>query len=486
MTIERTSGVNARRAADNGSDERCGGKPISAAAVRALELGIRGQLLRPAQPAYDRARQVFNAMIDRSPALIIRCASANDVIRGVAFAREHEMALAIKGGGHGVAGHAVCDGGLMLDLSRMKRCFVDPGGHLARAQPGLTLGDLDRETEPFRLATPTGIMSGTGLSGLALGGGLGWLNGSHGLTCDNLIAAEVVTADGELRTVSHGRDPDLFWALRGGGGNFGVVTAFTFKLHPVERVLAGALTFSAENARPALEGYRELTSGCPDQLTANASVALDGDGRLRVSVAVCHTGPSVSGQRLLAPLRAIGPESDTVAPMSYRELQCLADGSFPPGQQHYWRSGKVIAISDELIDVLLEFVPSMPSRSSGVGLQQMHGAAARVRPAATAYAHRGANYDCLILSQWPDRDDRTRNVTWTRELFEALAPCFAAGVYVNGLGDEGDARVRQAYGDNYDRLAAVKACYDPTNLFAHNHNIKPAAGARPTAAPARA
>ena len=287
------SGVNARRAADNGNDERCGGKPISAAAVRALELGIRGQLLRPAQPAYDRARRVFNAMIDRSPALIIRCASADDVIRGVAFAREHEMALAIKGGGHGVAGHAVCDGGLMLDLSRMKRCFVDPRGRLARAQPGLTLGDLDRETEPFGLATPTGIMSGTGLSGLALGGGLGWLNGSHGLTCDNLIAAEVVTADGELRTVSHERDPDLFWALRGGGGNFGVVTAFTFKLHPVERVLAGALTFSAENARPALEGYRELTSGCPDQLTANASVALDGDGR-------------ATGERRRLPHRPIG------------------------------------------------------------------------------------------------------------------------------------------------------------------------------------
>jgi FAD/FMN-containing dehydrogenase len=478
MTIQRAPGVNARRTADNGSDERGGEGPISAAAVRELELGIRGQLLRPAQPAYERARRVFNAMIDRSPALIVRCASADDVIRGVAFAREHEMALAIKGGGHGVAGHAVCDGGLMLDLSRMKRCFVDPGERLARAQPGLTLGDLDRETEPFGLATPTGIMSGTGLSGLALGGGLGWLNGSHGLTCDNLIAAEVVTADGELRTVSHECNPDLFWALRGGGGNFGVVTAFTFELHPVERVLAGALMFSAENARAALEGYRELTSGCPDHLTANASVALDGAGRLQVSIVLCHGDPSVAGERLLAPLRAIGPDSDTVVRMSYRDLQCLADGNFPPGQQHYWRSGKVIEISDELIDVLLEFVPLMPSPSSGVGLQQMHGAAARVRPAATAYAHRGANYDCLILSQWPGRDVRARNVIWTRELFDALAPCYAAGVYVNGLGDEGAARVRQAYGDNYDRLAAVKARYDPTNVFAHNQNIEPAGDAR--------
>jgi hypothetical protein len=420
------------------------------------------------------ARRVFNAMIDRRPALIIRCASARDATAGILFAALNKLPLSVKGGGHGVACDAVCDGGVMLDLSQMRAIHIDPARRVATAQPGLTLGELDRATQAFGLATPTGVMSGTGLSGLTLGGGLGWLNGKHGLTCDNLIAAEVVTADCELESVGPKRHPDLFWALRGGGGNFGVVTAFTFKLHPVERVFAGALTFPAKVARPALERYHELTADCPDQLSANASVALNSDREPRVSVVVCHLGPSARGDRLLAPLRALGPESDSVAPMPYRELQRLPDSGFPSGQRHYWRSGNVTEIGDELISVLLQFIPRMPSLASGVGLQHMHGAAARVRPSATAYANRRAHYDCLILSQWPDQDASVANVTWTRELFDALSPFFTAGVYVNDLGDEGDARVRQAYGSNYERLAAVKGRYDPTNLFAHNQNIKPA------------
>jgi hypothetical protein len=476
MTVDRATDENARRTDENGHGVPSLQTPIPAAALRELELGVRGRVLRPSQPGYDRARRVFNAMIDRHPALIVRCQSADDAARAIAFARANELPLAVKGGGHGVAGYAVCDGGLVLDFSCMKRVFVDPARQVVTAQPGLTLGDLDGSTEPFGLATPTGIMSGTGLAGLALGGGLGWLNGRHGLTCDNLVGAEVVTAGGELVTVGPDQHPELFWALRGGSGNFGAVTAFTFTLHPIERVLGGAMTFTAAKARAALELYRELTTDCPDQLSANASVALDGDGDLQVSVMCCHCGPSAWGHRLLAPLRALGPAVDAVTQMSYRELQRLPDGGFPSGQQHYWRSGNVTEVSDPLIDVLLEFVALMPSRASGVGLQHMHGAAARVRPSATAYANRRAHYDCLILSQWPDRDSSVRNVTWTKELFDAIAPFITAGVYVNDLGDEGDARVRQAYGANYHRLATVKAEYDPTNLFAHNQNIKPAFG----------
>ncbi len=296
----------------------------------------------------------------------------------------------------------------------------------------------------------------TGLAGLALGGGLGWLNGKHGLTCDNLVAAEVVTAAGDRVLASAEENPDLLWGLRGGGGNFGVVTSFTFRVHPVSRVLAGAITYPARQARSALRRFHEFARGCPDEVSAALSLSRPDGGEIAVTIVVCYAGSYEPAQGLPAPLRGLSPDPDALTTMPYRTLQAAADDGYPPGQQHYWKSGYLTEIDDELVDVLIEFVTRMPSSASGVGLQQLHGAAARVDPSATAFPHRGDRYDCLILSQWPDPTDSQQNVAWTTELFEALRPFLTTGVYVNNLGDEGDDRVRQAYGPNYDRLAALK------------------------------
>jgi FAD/FMN-containing dehydrogenase len=446
---------------------------VSRTAVHELAARLRGQALFPGDSRYETARRVFNAMIDRRPSLIICCETVGDVVEGVDFAREHGLRLSVKGGGHSVAGNAVCEGGLMLDLTSMKAADVDPVQRVATVQPGLTLGDLDRATQGFGLATPSGVVSMTGLSGLALGGGLGWLNGKHGLTCDNLLAAKVVTATGELIAAGAEQNQDLFWGLRGGGGNFGVVTSFTFRLHPAEEVLAGAFTYPANKARAALRLYDTFAGECPDELGANASLFRTPQGDVAVGVAVCYAGRLSQGERLLAPLRRLGPEVDAVRPMSYLALQQAPDEGFPAGQQHYWKSGFLTELSDELIDVMLEFAARMPSHASGVGLQQLHGAAGRVAPTATAYPHRGNRYDCLILSQWPDRAESQKNIAWTHGLFGAIQPYLAAGVYVNNLGADEVERVGQAYGPNHERLVAVKTKYDPTNLFQSNHNIRP-------------
>jgi FAD/FMN-containing dehydrogenase len=442
-------------------------------AVGQLEQQLDGRLLAPGAPGYDAARRVFNAMIDRHPALIACCRTAEDVVRGVTFARDHELPLAVKAGGHGVAGKAVCDEGLVLDLSPMRAVAVDRAEELAVAQPGLTLGELDAATQVYGLATPTGVMSGTGLSGLALGGGLGWLSGRHGLTCDNLIAAEMVTADGERLMARAESHPDLFWALRGGGGNFGVVTAFTLRLHRVQSVRAGAFIYGARRARDALRLYRYLATECADHQTVNASLSVSDEGTLQASIAVCQLGDSALPAAWVRSLRRLGPRAQSIEAMPYLAWQRVPDPGFPAGQQHYWRSGHVTAIADELIEVLVELAPEMPSPQSGVGLQQLHGAAGRVQPGATAYAHRGDRFDLLILSQWPDPRDSERNIAWTRELFEAIEPWLEPSVYVNNLGEEGEERVRQAYGPNYARLVDVKTMYDPTNLFAQNQNVRP-------------
>lgn len=457
------------------ASERDGALPtrVSRAAAAQLAGKLSGQILLPGVDEYERARRVFNAMIERRPAVIIRCQTAEDVVEGLRFAHAHALPVAVKGGGHGVAGRAVCDAGVMLDLSAMKMVAVDPAARVVTAGPGMTLGDLHRATQPLGLATPTGVVSVTGLSGLALGGGLGWLNGKHGLTCDNLLAADVVTATGDRIVAAVDENPELLWGLRGGGGNFGVVTSFTLRLHPVDQVLAGVLTYPASKARAAIVAYRELAREAPDELSTALSLSRPGGGELAVSIAVCIVDAFENAAGLLARLRGLGPEVDSIEPMPYLALQAAADEGFPPGQHHYWKSGFVNAIDDELIDVLLDFVARMPSPGSGVGLQQLHGAAGRVDPSATAFAYRGDRYDCLILSQWPDPSESEQNVAWTAELFDALGPFFGAGVYVNNLGEDDDQRVKQAYGANYDRLAALKTKYDPTNLFRNNHNIKP-------------
>lgn len=444
--------------------------------VDSFAASMRGDVLRPTDPDYDAARRVFNAMIDRHPAVIVRCAEPGDVVRGVEFARSHRLPVSVRGGGHSVAGTAVCDGGVMLDLSRMKRILVDPAQRIAVGQPGLTLGEFDRATQAHGLATPFGVVSLTGIAGLTLGGGLGWLNGKHGLSCDNLLAAEVVTADGRLLRARSGENEDLLWALRGGGGNFGVVTSFTYRLHEVGTVLAGGVSFPAGRVRDALRFYHEFASVSPDELSLAASLVREPDGDPVLSVGVCFCGTLSEGERVLDPLRSFcTPVQDTVGPMDYCALQSQADAGYPSGRQHYWKAGFLRDLPDEAIDVLLGFVAEMPSPFSGVGLQQMGGLASRVDPSATAFAHRARQYDLLMLSQWADPAETERNVAWTRACFAAMEP-FLSGVYGNNLGDEGDARVRAAYGDNYRRLAALKAKYDPHNLFHVNQNVKPATG----------
>jgi hypothetical protein len=451
-------------------------KPIEEGAVREFAAGLRGEIVRPEEDGYDAARAVFNGMIDKRPALIVRCAGTSDVIRGVDFAHAHDLLLAVRSGGHNVAGKAVCDGSLMLDLSPMKGMRVDPARRRARAQSGLTLGEFDHETQAFGLATPLGVVSMTGIAGLTLGGGLGWLNGNHGLACDNLLSADVVSADGRLLTASEEENEDLFWGIRGGGGNFGVVTSFEYRLHPVGPVLAGGLRYPAAKARDVLRFYHEFASGCPDELSTSASLGRAPDGSLVAGITVCYCGAIEEGERVLRPLRAFGsPLEDGIRPMAYTALQSAPDEGFPPGQQHYWKSSNLEHLSDEAIEVMVWLVKEMPSPSSGVGLQQMHGAASRVDPAATAFPHRDEHYDLLILSQWANPADSEENVRWTRELFEAMQPFVGKGVYVNNLGEEEGDRVKEAYGEHYERLVALKDRYDPTNLFRLNQNVKPTA-----------
>ncbi|MDP8921436.1 MAG: FAD-binding oxidoreductase [Chloroflexota bacterium] len=447
---------------------------IDDAAVEALRAVIRGTLLRPGDTGYDAARKVFNAMIDKRPALILRCAGAADVIHGVNFARTHGLLLSVRGGGHSVAGKAVCDGGLMLDLSPMKGVRVDPTRRTAEAQPGLLLRDLDHETQAFGLATPLGVVSVTGIAGLTLGGGIGWLNGKYGLACDNVLSADVVTADGRLLTASADEHADLYWGIRGGSGNFGLVTSFRYQLHPVGPVLAGGVVHSFSRAREVLRFYREFAGACPDELSTVASIGTGPDGSLVVAVAVCYCGDLEAGERTVRPLRTFGhPLEDGIQAMPYCTLQSAGDAGFPPDRQHYWRSGWLTDLSEDAIDVILRFAAAKPSPATPVGLQQLHGAASRVDPTATAFPHRAQQYELLILSQWADSAESAKNVEWTRAFFDAMQPFLGRGVYVNDLGEEGEDRVRAAYGTNYERLVAVKNKYDPTNLFRANHNIKP-------------
>ena len=454
------------------------GGGVPAEAPRDLASEVRGQLLGPRDLGYDAARAVFNSMIDRRPLAVLRCAAASDVVRGIAFARRHGLALSVRGGGHNVAGSAVVDGALMLDLSGMKDVQVDATSRTVRADPGLTLGEFDRATQAFGLATTLGVVSMTGIAGLTLGGGLGWLNGRYGLACDNLISAEVATADGELLRASERENEDLFWAIRGGGGNFGVVTSFEYRLHPVGQVLAGGLSYPLSAAPTVLRFYDEFVKAAPDELSTAASFALTPAGEPAVSIAVCYCGPLEEGERVLRPLRTVRPPvEDSIQPMPYTAWQSGPDEGFPPGRLHYWKAGYLRDLTDAAIDTLTRFVPLMPSSASGAGLQQMHGAASRVAPSATAFAHRGEQYDFLILSQWSEAADSARNIEWTRALFEAMRPHLEDAVYVNNLGDEGPDRVHAAYGDNYPRLAAIKKTYDPDNVFRANQNIAPAPAA---------
>ena len=453
--------------------------PLSEAAVGAFRVRLRGELLDPRHAGYHDARRVFNAMIDKYPALIVRPADVEDIRRAVLFARQQGLPLSIKGGGHSIAGSAVCEGGLMLDLSSLKTILVDVEDQIAVADPGLLLADLDRATQAVGLATPLGVVSVTGISGLTLGGGIGWLSGKYGLACDNVLAVEVVTADGECVRASAEEHADLFWAIRGGSGNFGVVTSFVYRLHPVGPILGGHVVYPAERTREALRFYHEFARSAPDELSTIGYLDADDRGRTTVGISVCWCGSHREGEQVLAPLRAFAPPiQDTIGVMDYTARQATSDASYPPGQQHYWKSRWLVELDEGAIEVMLAFAATQPSGTSGhatMALQQMHGAAARVDPAATAFPHRRDQYDFLILSQWSDPADAEQHSAWTREFFAAMEPFTERAVYVNNLGTEGEDRVREGYGANYDRLAAIKAIYDPTNLFRSNQNIRPRA-----------
>jgi FAD/FMN-containing dehydrogenase len=444
--------------------------------VRVLRGQVRGQILRPGDDGYDDGRSVWNAMIDRRPALIVRCTGAEDVVAAIAFAREQDLPLSVKGGGHNVAGSAVRDGGLMIDCSPMKAIRVDAATATARAEQGVLWEEFDRETAAFGLATVGGVVGSTGIAGLTLGGGQGWLSGKYGLTIDNLLAVDVVTADGRQLRAADDENPELYWAMRGAGANFGVVTSFEYRLHPVETVLGGLVIHPLDRARDVLRLYREFAAGQPDELTTYAAILTLPDGTPVVALVACYTGSSTEGEHVLAPLRGFGrPVADTVAPIPYPTMQGLIGPGFPHGRRNYWKSGLTDRLTDTAIEAMVDFGRCLPSPHSAIVVADVHGAAARVDRAATAYAHRDLQFDLVTLSSWVDAEADGANVGWTREFYATVEPELAGGIYVNDLGDDdGSERVRRAYGENYPRLAALKRQYDPTNLFRSNQNIPPA------------
>jgi len=412
-------------------------------------------------------------MIDRRPALIARCVGAADVISCVRFAREHDLPVSVRGGGHSIAGNAVCDDGLVIDLSRMKTIRVDPVRRLARADPGLLLGEFDRETQAFGLATTLGTLSITGIAGLTLGGGLGWLMGKHGLACDNLLSVDIVTADGRLLTASAEENPDLFWGVRGGSGNFGVVTSFEYQLHPLGPVLAGLVAYSIQQAPQVLRFFREYAATCPDELGLMSAMLTLPDGNTVVGVAACYSGDLETGERVLRPLRSLGsPVADLFQTMRYTDVQKMIDWWAVP-EHHYWKSSFLREMDDTTLDIIADFALRKPSPGSGVGLEVIHGAVRRVPPDATAFAHRDSRYNFLMLGRWESRALAETGMSWVREFWSAMQPFLSTGVYVNYLSDnEGEDRVQGAYGSNYDRLLQLKAKYDPTNFFRINQNIR--------------
>jgi FAD/FMN-containing dehydrogenase len=448
---------------------------------------LRGDLARTGDPGYEPARQLWNGMIDRRPALIARCAGAEDVVAAVNFARDNELLLAVRGGGHGVAGQAVCDGGLVIDLSELKGIDVDPEGRRVRAEGGCTLGDLDRETQRHGLATPLGVVTRTGIAGLTLSGGMGWLRRKHGLSCDNLAAAQVVTADGTLLTASESENSDLFWAIRGGGGNFGVVTSFEYRLHPVgPEVFVCFVLYPADRAPEVLRFCERYLSEAPEEAAPLGILGRvpeaeefpqDSHGEPYVALLAPYPGDDpAEGERVLRPLREIAdPIADLSGAMPYTEAQALLDEDYPDGWRYYWKSVNLPELSDEVIERLVGHAASSPSPLSTIDVWYQGGAMARIGEEETAFANRGAPYLLGIEGNWEDDSGSEENVAWVRDTFADLRSFSGGGVYLNfpGFLEEGEELLHEGYGTNYGRLAEVKAKYDPTNLFRLNANVEP-------------
>ncbi len=442
----------------------------------ALDQAINRALILPDDTSYEEARRVWNGMIDRRPAAIARCRTVEDVVAAVQFAREYDIPIAVRGGGHNAAGLAVIDDGLVIDLTEMSAVEVDPERRIARAGGGATWGDFDAATQVHGLATTGGAISMTGVAGLTLGGGLGYLMRKHGLACDNLIGAQIVLADGSVVTTSETERPELLWGLRGGGGNFGVVTEFVFQLHPLDGVVAGMLLHPRDRAVAALRAYRELTADAPDELVAFCAQLCSPEGVPLVGYVLAYAGDAEAAEPVLAGFREFAePVADLVAPMPYVALQQMLDEGFAPGPHVYWRSHFLTGIPDEAIDILVAGANAAPSPMSAVLVEHAGGAVSRMSAEDSAFDHRDAEYNLAIIARWLDPADAEANIAWARDLWDAMRP-YARGVYVNylGIGDTAD-RVRDAYSPaKYERLAALKRQYDPENIFRANQNIAPA------------
>lgn len=448
--------------------------------IEQLRTQVCGELLQPSDASYDQARQIYNGMIDKRPDLILRCGGVSDVIAGVNHARQQGFPLAVRSGGHNVAGNGLSQGGLTLDMTRMNHIRVDPSALRVRAEAGALWRDLDRETHVFGLATTGGVVSSTGIAGLTLGGGIGWLMRNYGLASDNLTSVDIVTADGQLRVASEEENPDLFWAVRGGGGNFGVVTSMEFQLHPVSMVLGGMIAHPLPAAAEVLPFYRDFCETAPDELAVFSGLLHSPDGHPIVGILIGYSGEDLEeGARLVAPLREFGsPVVNEVGPMPYPVLQQMIDEAFPHGMQNYWKSSFITELSDGLIDAIIERYSSAPHPLSGLVFEQMGGAVGRKPTDATAFADREAPFNLLVMGIWEDASQNEQNIEWVRDAWRDVQPWSAGTVYVNYLGpeDEERARLHEAYRDGkLERLMQIKAQYDPENLFHVNQNIQPVA-----------
>jgi FAD/FMN-containing dehydrogenase len=446
--------------------------------VEALSGTFSGTVLQPEDPAYEEARKVWNGLIDRHPALIARCRGAADIADAIAFARSAGFEISVRGGGHNPAGRAVTDGGVMIDLAEMKGIHVDPEARTLRAQGGVTWGELNREAAAHGLAVTGGAVSTTGIAGFTLGGGLGWLMSVYGLAADNLLSVQLVTANSEILHVSEQSEPDLFWALRGGGGNFGVAASFEYRLHPLREIVGGIIAHPFDAALDALRFYREFTQSVPDELMVWAGLigAPDGSGAKLAVYGICHAGDPDQAEKDLAPLRAHGtPIMEEVGPMPYPVMNTLLDEGFPKGAPNYWKANFVNSLDDALIDVAIEHFDRTPSPLNGFLFEHFHGAVTRVGVTDTAVPHREEGYNLVMPSVWLDPADTVANIAWTREAYDAMSPFFRDARWLNYLDDDDRAdAVRNAYGPNYERLVELKRRYDPGNVFHLNHNIDPA------------
>ena len=448
--------------------------------VTALASTFTGQLLRPGDAGYDEARKVHNGLIDKRPALIARCRGLADIADAVKMARDRKLEVAVRGGGHNVAGRATIDGGLMIDLSLMKGIHVDPKARTARAQGGLTWNEFNRETQLHGLATTGGVVSTTGIAGLTLGGGLGWLMGKHALALDSLLSVDLVLADGRILTASKDDNADLFWALRGGGGNFGVATSFEYRLHPIGPIVTGGLIaypFSA--AWDVLRFFRDVTASLPDEFTVFGGLihAPDGSGMKLVALVVCHCGPLGAGESAAQRIKKFGvPAMDVIGPMPYSQVNAMLDAAYPRGALNYWKSNFLSSLSDEAIRTMIDCFAKCPTPMGQLLLENFHGAVTRVGVTDTAFPHRAPGNNLLVFSEWMDPKDNNACIAWARDSYTAMQPFMGSGRYVNYLGDDepGDP-VAAAYGPNHRRLQQVKAKYDPQNFFHMNQNIRPQA-----------